>query len=139
MSVLTVQPGQSIQAAIDAANPGDTIDVAAGSYQNQFLTIEKSLTLEAIGGPAVIAATSDPPNGKAIITEGQPGLTVNISGFDISGAVVPDNNGAAIRYEGGTLHLSNVSLHNNQEGLLGAADGSGVITIDHSEIDHNGE
>jgi hypothetical protein len=139
MTVLTVAAGQSIQAAIDAAAAGDTIDVAAGNYANQFLTIEKSLTIEAIGGPAVIAATIDPPNGKAIITEGQPGLTVNIIGFDISGAVVGDNNGAAIRYEGGTLHLSNVSLHNNQEGLLGAADLNGVITIDHSEIDHNGE
>lgn len=139
MTVLTVAAGQSIQAAIDAAAAGDTIDVAAGNYANQFLTIEKSLTIEATGGPAVIAATIDPPNGKAIITEGQPGLTVNISGFDISGAVVGDNNGAAIRYEGGTLHLSNVSLHNNQEGLLGAADPNGVITIDHSEIDHNGE
>jgi hypothetical protein len=32
-----------------------------------------------------------------------------------------------------------VALFQNQEGLLGAADGSGVITIDHSEIDHNGE
>jgi hypothetical protein len=139
MATLTVSPGQSIQAAIDAANPGDTIDVAAGTYQNQFLTVEKSLTLEAIGGPAVLVATVNAPNGKAIITEGQPGLTVNISGFDISGAVVGDNNGAAIRYEGGTLNLSNVDLHNNQEGLLGAADPNGAISIDHSEIDHNGD
>ena len=119
MSTVTVTPGQSIQAAIDTANPGDTIDVQAGSYNDQFLTIEKSLTIEAIGGPAIIAATVNAPDGKAIITEGQPGLTVNISGFDISGAVVGDNNGAAIRYEGGTLNLSNVSLHNNQEGTPG--------------------
>jgi hypothetical protein len=139
MSTVTVTLGQSIQAAIDSANPGDTIDVQAGTYQNQFLTVEKSLTLEAIGGPVILDATVDAPNGKAIVTEGQPGLTVNISGFDISGAVVGDNNGAAIRYEGGTLNLSNVDLHNNQEGLLGAADPNGTISIDHSEIDHNGE
>ena len=139
MPVLTVAPGQSIQAAIDAAAPGDTIDVAAGNYGSQFLTITKSLTLEAIGGPAILAATSDPPNGKAIIDAGAPGLTVNISGFDVSGAVVPDNNGAAVRYEGGTLNLSNVHFHNNQEGLLGAPDPNGSITIDHSEIDDNGD
>jgi hypothetical protein len=139
MATLTVAAGGSIQAAIDSAAPGDTIDVAAGNYKNQFLNITKSLTIEAIGGAAHLPATIDAPNGKAIITEGQPGITVNISGFDVSGAIVGDNNGAAIRYEGGTLNLSNVDLHNNQEGLLGAADSNGAISIDHSEIDHNGE
>jgi hypothetical protein len=139
MAIITVAAGGSIQAAINAAAPGDIIDVAAGRYVNQFLTVGKSLTIEAIGGPAVLAATTNAPNGKAIITEGAGGITVNLSGFDVSGAVVGDNNGAAIRYEGGTLNLSNVSLHNNQEGILGAADSNGRISIDHSEIDHNGE
>jgi hypothetical protein len=139
MATINVAAGQSIQAAIDAATAGDTIDVAAGNYGSQFLTIGKSLTLEAIGGAAIIHATSNAPNGKAIITEGAVGLTVNISGFDVSGAVVGDNNGAAVRYEGGTLNLSNVHFHDNQEGLLGGAYAAGVINIDHSEIDHNGD
>ena len=45
-----------------------------------------------------------PPNGKAMITES--GANVAINGFDISGVAVPDGNGAAIRYEGGSLSLS---------------------------------
>lgn len=139
MAVLNVAVGASIQAAIDAASSGDTIDVQAGVYTNQFLTIGKSVTLQGVGGPVVLTATVNAPNGKAIITEGAAGLSVAINGFDISGAVVGDNNGAAIRYEGGALSLSNDWLHNNQEGLLGAPDPNGSISIDHSEIDHNGD
>ena len=139
MATLTVAPGGSIQAAIDVAAPGDIVDVAAGTYGSQFLAISKSLTLEAIGGPVVLHATSSPPNGKAMIDAGGSGVTINISGFDVSGVAVGDQNGAAIRYEGGSLSLSNVYFHNNQEGLLGASDAAGSISIDHSEIANNGD
>ena len=139
MSTLVVPVGGSIQAAIDAAAPGDTIDVPAGSYVDQFLTIETSITLQATGGMVVLTEDTQPPDGKAYITEGQPGLTVAINGFDISGVTVPDNNGAAVRYEGGNLSLSNDYFHNDQDGLLGAADPNGSISIDHGEFAFNGD
>ena len=139
MAVLTVNTGGSIQAAIDAANPGDTIDVAAGNYNDQFLTIRQSLTLQAVGGEVVMTEDQSPPDGKAMITEGAAGISVAINGFNISGVSVPDSNGAAIRYEGGNLSLSNDYFHNNQEGLLGAPDPNGSITIDHSEFAFNGD
>ena len=103
MAVLTVTPGQSIQDAVNAASPGDTIDVNAGTYTDDFLTIEQSLTLQAVGGEAKLVEDTDPPDGKAYITEGQSGISVAINGFDISGVSVGDGNGAAIRYEGGNL------------------------------------
>jgi hypothetical protein len=53
-----------------------------------------------------LPANSTPIN-KAIIDEGGPGISVTINGFDISGAVVADGNGAAVRYEGGSLTLNN--------------------------------
>jgi hypothetical protein len=139
MATLTVSNGQSIQAAINAAHAGDTIDVAAGTYTNQFLTIRTSITLQAVGGEVLMRETTSPPNGKAMITEGGAGLHVAINGFDISGVAVADHNGAAVRYEGGALSLSNDYFHNNQEGLLGAADPGGSISIDHSEFASNGD
>jgi hypothetical protein len=74
-----------------------------------------------------------------MVMEGASGISVAINGFDISGVVVPDRNGAAVRYEGGSLTLSNDYFHGNQEGLLGAADPGGSISIDHSEFASNGD
>lgn len=87
----------------------------------------------------MLTATTSPPNGKAMITEGDPGLTVAINGFTISGVAVPDRNGAAIRYEGGDLTLRDDYFYGNQEGLLGGRDFNGHITIDHSEFAFNGD
>jgi hypothetical protein len=106
MATLVVGPGQSIAAAVAAANSGDTIDVITGTYTNDFVTIDKSRTLQAIGGPVVMVGTVDSTNDKGIINEGGPGITVIINGFDISGATVRDDNGAGIRYGGGSLILN---------------------------------
>ena len=137
MATLTVSNGQSIQDAINAAAPGDTIDVAAGTYVDQFLTVEQSVTLQAVGGEVLLTEDTSPPDGKAMVTES--GANVAINGFEISGVAVPDGNGAAVRYEGGSLSLSDDYFHGNQEGLLGAADSNGSITIDHSEFAANGD
>jgi len=141
MAILSVGPRQqftTIAGAVDAASPGDTINVQVGTYTNDFTYIGKSLTLQAVGGVVKMVATMQPPNQKAMIVEGVPGVSITINGFDISGVTVGDENGAAIRYEGGNLSLSNDYFHDNQEGLLGAADPNGNITIDHSEFAFNG-
>ena len=126
------------------AQDGDVIQVASGTYINDFVTIRDSITLEAVGGMVTLEATEPPPNGKAIITEGASGKSITISGFEISGAKLaatdPDNNGAAIRYEGGNLTLANSYIYGNQDGILGspAVAGTGTITISGSEFAHNG-
>jgi hypothetical protein len=136
--IINVAAGGSIQTAIDASSPGDTIEVAAGDWTNTWLSITHDLNLVAVGGWVKLTTANgwQPPDGKAMITEQG---NVTISGFDVSGVTVPDQNGAAIRYQGGSLTLDNVFFHDNQDGLLGAADASGSISINNSEIAFNGD
>ncbi len=141
MTTMTVGNGEqysTIAAAVAASRSGDTIKVDAGTYTNDVLNISHSLTLQAVGGTVKLVGTAQPANGKGLIDEGGPGVNVAITGFDISGATVKDANGAGIRYEGGTLTLSQVNIHNNQNGILANADANGSITIANSTFANNG-
>jgi hypothetical protein len=57
-ATLVVNPGQSIQAAVDAASPGDTIVVKAGTYRENVAIHTSGLTLKAQG-----SVTLEPPPG----------------------------------------------------------------------------
>ena len=140
MTDYTVGAGKeftTIAAAVAVAKDGDTVLVQAGTYTNDFFTTYHSITLQSVGGLAIIDATVAPPNGKAIITS-ETDLTVN--GFGFTGAAVADKNGSGIRYEGGNLTVENSKFWNNQEGILATplVLGTGTVTITGSEFSHNG-
>src|SRR5579885_2063595 len=139
MSVLNVGSGQqytTLASAIATARDGDTIEVQAGTYTNDFAIITHDVTIEGVGGMVDLVATQSPPNGKAILTTD---ANVTIENVTFSGASVPDGNGAGIRYETGNLVLDNDVFKNNQEGLLAADDPQGSITITNSTFTHNGK
>ena len=55
-ATITIQPNNStIQAAINSANDGDTIDLSAGTYNEHDITVNKSLTI--IGPTVAINST----------------------------------------------------------------------------------
>src|SRR5947209_3353300 len=57
-----VHPGQSIQAAINAAKPGDTIVVDAGVYHENLVITKDRLQLEGAGPGATVLVTPATPN-----------------------------------------------------------------------------
>jgi hypothetical protein len=138
MAILTVGVGQeyaTLSAAIAVSQNGDTIDIQAGTYTNDFAEITDNITIQGVGGMVSLVATAQPPNGKAIlVTDGND--TINDVSF--SGATVPDANGAGIRYQSGNLVLNDDYFFNNQEGLLAAANPAGSITINDTEFANNG-
>ena len=138
MTVFTVGVDQkytTVASAVAVTKDGDTVLVQAGTYVNDFVIIAHKITMQSVGGLAIMQATAAPANGKAIFTTDN---DVTIDGFGFTGAAVSDGNGAGIRYETGNLVVRNSVFWSNQEGLLGAADPNGTITIDSSEFSHNG-
>jgi Ca2+-binding RTX toxin-like protein len=137
-STLTVGAGKqyaTLAAAVAAAHDGDTIQVQAGTYTNDFATINNKISIVGVGGMVHLVATQPIPNGKAILVTNTDATLTNV---EFSGAQVADGNGAGIRYQGGNLTLNNCYFHNNQEGLLAADSPTGNVVVNNSEFANNG-
>jgi Ca2+-binding RTX toxin-like protein len=138
MATLTVGQGQqysTISSAIAASHDGDVVQVQAGTYTNDFATINTKITLQGVGGMVHMVATTPIPNDKGILVTT---TDVTIDPFEFSGATGPSGNDAGIRYQAGALTLTNDYFHDNQNGLLSNPSTTGTITIQNSEFAHNG-
>jgi hypothetical protein len=131
----------TLQAAINAASPGDTINVDAGIYVDMYADINKSVTIQGTGGFAHFLNDQNIPNGKGILLT-EDGNTIALNNLELSGAMVSDANGAngaGIRYQGSLLTVENSYFHDNQNGILGGVYPTGQIAIVNSVFDHNGQ
>ncbi|MEU7365398.1 right-handed parallel beta-helix repeat-containing protein [Streptomyces hygroscopicus] len=89
-----VQPGQSIQAAVDAAAPGDTIEIRPGTYRENLQITTDRLTLRGAGGTTVLTPAEQPSDnacgaaGHGICVTGtaqDPVSDVRISSLKVTG------------------------------------------------------
>src|SRR5215217_6285468 len=114
MAVLTVGNGkqyQTIPSAIQTAQSGDTIQVDAGTYTNQYATMTKDLTLTGVGGMVKMISTGLIPSGKGIlVTNGN----IAVNNFEFSGAKNVNHNGSGIWHARGDLTLNNTGFFNNE-------------------------
>jgi hypothetical protein len=145
-SVLRVGSGKTystISAAAAAASAGSVIEVDAGTYNDDVVVWrDDRVVVRGVGGRAHVHAThiindisgDDKNNGKGIFLVQADGM--RIENIELSGSVVPDDNGAGIRNEGRDLTVCNGYFHDNQNGFLGEA--TGTLTFEYSTFAHNG-
>lgn len=136
-------------AAADAdTNPANSyiVQVAPGTYTNDFPRVTRPMTIEAdpakIGGAVILNATVPLPNEKGIIVT-TANLTVN--GLTFQGAHIANSlggNGAGIRDQNlsspATLIVQNSTFVNNQEGILTGYNSAQSISIINSTFKNNG-
>jgi len=134
--IVHVGPGKDYEKLGDVAaslQNGDVVEIEGGLYLNDFASIAASdITLRGVHGRPHFRATVGPPNNKGIWVLS--GDNVSVDNIEFSGAVVPDLNGAGIRYEGAKLDVRNSSFHHNQSGILTINRPDMVVEIRNSEF-----
>lgn len=137
--IVHVGKGKEYQRFGDVASSlqsGDVVEIEGGLYLNDFAEITASnITIRGVHGRPHFRASVEPPNAKAMWVIS--GDNVTVDNIEISGVSVPDDNGAAIRAEGGKLVVKNCYFHHNQFGFLSANGPEQEITIANSEIAYN--
>jgi hypothetical protein len=132
----TIYP--TISDAINASVAGDTIDISAGTYSEDYPKIFHDLTIVGTGGLAHLTPVGQPSNGEAALVQDTANLTLDH--IEISGVTVPDGNGAGVRFESGTtLTLTDDWMHDNENGVLTSGVLAGAtVDITNSEFSNNG-
>ena len=138
---LTVGSGKdypTISGAVLAAQDGDIIAIAPGTYVGESMIIARNdLILRGQDGVVIIDAAHGPVlQDKAIlITQGHNILLENL---ELKNAVSVDRNGAAIRAEGPSLYVRHCFIHDNQAGILVSNRGDSTVVVEYSEFARNG-
>jgi outer membrane biosynthesis protein TonB len=139
---LQVGPGKQFAtpcAAFAVAKPGNVVEISSStSYVGDVcaFTVD-NLTIRGVGGArARIDAGGKNSQGKGtwVIS----GKNTTIENIELSGASVPDQNGAAIRQQGDNLTVRNCYIHDNEDGILTDSSSTSTITIEFSEFAFNG-
>ena len=120
----TVHPGESIQAAIDAAQPGDSIKVRAGTYHENLYVSKDNIELEGAGAGQTIllppdVATPSPcvsPDDGSIFGAVCVGLSDDpVEGFELEGFTIEGFANGAFLVNTVKAEVENNVFANNEE------------------------
>ncbi len=118
--------------AAEIAGDGAIIEIDAGVYEGDVCVWRQNdLTIRGVGGYAHLKADGRSAEQKAIwVIKGR---NCTVENIELSGAAIPDRNGAGIRIEGPGLTIRRCYFHDNEMGVLGGG-GESNIVIEFSEF-----
>jgi parallel beta-helix repeat protein len=129
----------SIQAAINAAHPGDTIRVGPGTYQEQLTISKNDLRVVARGGPCDTPVTIMAPGGSGALVDIS-GQNVLLQGFSLDGGSSPTlSYGVLVHGGSGTIQDNRIAHFQGPEtaqlGFGIYADTRGRLEIESNRIE----
>jgi MYXO-CTERM domain-containing protein len=127
--------------AVAAAQPGDVIEIAPGTYTDSCTIGVKGITLKGVGGrPKIDLSGSDhPAQYKGIyVVEAD---DVRVENLELTGAHISAANGenaAGLRVTGNNVVVKGCYIHDNQNGILGTEAVAGsTLTVESTELARN--
>lgn len=133
----------SLQAAVDAASPGDTLTVRGTCVGGT--TIGKSLTIKGLSSSAFGPATLDGRGIHRVLFADYSGAasgrsTLTLTGLTVTRGLANDGNGGGgMLLQGGSVTVRNSLISANASVLAGGGieAGGGALTLDHTTVRSN--
>jgi parallel beta-helix repeat protein len=127
----------TIQAAVNAANPGDTIKVAAGVYNENVVISTSGLRLKGSEGAVIDGAGLTGTGILVLGTAAQPVADVEVSGFEVRDF----QRGIVLQFTTGARLIAN-DIHDNNKspgppGNVDQATGIDLVTAKSSDVSEN--
>jgi hypothetical protein len=122
-------------AAAAIARDGDRVAIDPGFYADCAVWNANNLVVEGVGDADKVVVADKTCQGKALFVTVGEGIAIR--NLTLTGARVPDGNGAGIRAEGQNLTVEGVRFVGNQDGILSGTVG-GSLTVRNSLFERNG-
>ena len=135
--ILTVGPTgtfRTLESALAVARDGDTIQVAAGTYVNDFADINHKVIIEGVGGIARFVQSNDPSRQLGIFVANTDATIHNV---ELTGAANYNGHEAGLYVTAGNVTLVNSKVDGNNVGVGAGDNVASNLAIYNSDIGDN--